>query len=67
MHDSKTKDIIYIAVRDDKLRQELRELKDNDNTFSKYCEACNSWNTANVTRGALDQTKTLTTQDISPK
>ena len=33
----------------------------NDNNLSKYCEAGNSWDTANATKGAFDQTKTLTT------
>ena len=32
--------------------------------LSKYCEAGNSMDAANATRGAFDQIKTLTTQDI---
>ena len=62
--DVQLKDIIYIVVRDDKLREEIMKLKSNDNTLSKYCEAGNSWDTANAARGTFDQTKTLTTQDI---
>ena len=50
-------------MRDDKLREEFKKLKGNDSTLSKYCEAGNLWDTANGTRGAFDQTKTLTTQD----
>ena len=37
--DAWLKDIIYIAVRDDQLREELKKLKGNDSTLSKYCEA----------------------------
>ena len=33
-------------------------------TLSRYCEAGNSWDTTNATRGTFDQTKTLTAQDI---
>ena len=62
--DAQLKDIIYIAVRDDKQREEFKKLKGNDNTLSKYCEAGNSWDTANATSSTFDQTKTLTTQEI---
>ena len=62
--DAQLKDIIYIAVRDHKLMEEFKKIKGDDNTFSIYFEAGNSWDTANATRGAFDQTKTLTTQDI---
>ena len=37
MKDAQFKDIIYIAVRDDKLWEEFKKLKGNDNILSKFC------------------------------
>ena len=54
------KDILTLAVWDDKLREEFKKLKGNDCTEDMYLEAGNTWDLENATKEAYKQKQTLT-------
>ena len=58
------KDILTLAVWDDKLVVEFRKMKGNYNTEGEYVEADNTWDLENGTKEACMQKQTLTKEDI---
>ena len=58
------KDILMIAVRDDKLREEFKKLKGKESTIANYEKAGRSWDLENATKGAYNHNQTLTKEAI---